>query len=218
MKFLSFLLLFSSQAFAANVLFIGDSHSVGPFGWELDKHLRSYNDSIVATYASCGSIAKWWYTGQPTTCGYYQKDMSGVVNSGTKLATPIFNHLMDTQKPDLVVVELGANYANLPSDTYAINDMKQIVNKIKDSKAKCFWITKPDSRNGRENIPRILRITTEAAKDYCTIFDSTKVTKYPATGGDGVHYWFKEGTPIAKEWALKVFEALKPVIQDIEQR
>jgi len=47
------------------------------------------------------------------------------------------------------------------------------------------------------------------AGDYCEIFESDLVTKYPATGGDGVHYWNTLGTPIAKAWAKKVFDVFQ---------
>ena len=39
----------------------------------------------------------------------------------------------------------------------------------------------------------------------CRIFESHTATQYPATGGDGIHYWFKEGTPVAQNWAKEVF-------------
>ncbi len=61
-------------AAAGTGLFVGDSHSVGPFGWRLDGLLRKAGRK-TATYASCGSIEQWWVTGKPTPCGYFFRDL-----------------------------------------------------------------------------------------------------------------------------------------------
>lgn len=200
--------LLAGPAAAATVLFVGDSHSVGPFGWKLDELLRAAGHR-TATYASCGSIAQWWVSGKPTPCGYFFRDLDGKTEKGTKGPTPIFADLLARVKPEAVIVELGANYAGLPSDEFAIRDMGDMAAKIKAAGAACFWVTKPDSRD-RTDIPRILGLTAKAVSDKCKVFDSTKVTTYPETGGDGVHYWNAAGTPIAKSWAGKVFDWASP--------
>ena len=205
----------ASPLCAANVLFIGDSHSVGPFGWKLDELIRSTPDIKVGSYASCGSVFQWWETGRETPCGYFFRDTAGVTSKGVKTATPIFDDLMAEVRPALVVVELGANYAGYASDEPAGNDMKKLVKKISDSGAACFWITKPDSRKGKDDIPRILSMTRQAALPYCGYFDSTKVTSYPAEGGDGIHYWFPAGKPIADAWAESAYAAMKPLLDKI---
>lgn len=206
-------LFFSQLTMAApiSILFVGDSHSVGPFGQTLDKLLRTIPDSQVASYASCGSIAKWWYTGATTSCGYFFHGEDSAIVSGTKGPTPLFSPIFLRLKPHLTVVELGANYAGMPSDDFAINDMKRMAKEIRDGGSECLWVTKPDSRD-RSAIPRILKLTKDAVGEYCTIFDSTKVTTYPATGGDGVHYWNTLGTPIAKKWASLVFDKVNQLL------
>ena len=211
---LSLFLAFSIPAGAGNILFMGDSHSVGPFGWKLDELLRTVPGFKVGTYSSCGSIFQWWETGKATPCGYFFRDMDGKTEKGTKGPTPVFDTLMKEVTPELVVVELGANYVGY-DDAFAVADMKKLAKKISDSGAACFWITKPDSRKGHENIPHILQLTYAAAAPYCTYFDSTLVTKYPAEGGDGVHYWFKAGIPIADAWAEAAFAAMKPLLDKL---
>jgi hypothetical protein len=47
------------------------------------------------------------------------------------------------------------------------------------------------------------------AEQYGTFVDSREYTKYPETGGDGVHYWGKEGSRIARDWAGKVFDNIQ---------
>ncbi|GAB4029361.1 MAG: hypothetical protein Fur0012_03590 [Elusimicrobiota bacterium] len=197
--------LFNLNASAQNVLFVGDSHSVGPFGKKLDSLLREKGFN-VETYASCGSIAQWWVNSKPTTCGYFFRNFEGKTSFGLKADTPVFAELLEKDRPAFVIVELGANYANVLSDEFAIEDMSAMAASIKESGATCFWVTKPDSRKNAFDIPRILSLTEKAVSPYCKIFDSTKVTRYPQEGGDGVHYSFKEGIPIAEKWAQEVFK------------
>lgn len=186
--------------FASTILIIGDSHSVGPFGWHLDEELRKAGHQ-VATYASCGSIAKWWTNSQKTTCGYYSNDLKNNITRATTHPTPKLSELLETIRPTSVIVELGSNYVKTPGDDFVRDDLKRMVQMIKDSGAQCFWISAPDMRLYRDALPRLDKLVQEAVGDYCEIFDSKTVTAYPATGGDGVHYWFKEGMPIARKWA-----------------
>lgn len=218
-KIIIFALLFafSVPAYAANVLFIGDSHSVGPFGWKMDSLIRKVSGIKVGSYASCGSVFNWWETGKATSCGYFFKDINGVTSKGTKGATPNFDSLLKQLKPQLVLVELGANYGGWASDEAAIKDMKKAVNKIASLGAACFWVSKPDSRKDKDTIPRIIRLSKEAALPYCHFFDSTKVTKYPDVGGDGIHYWNEKGLPIAEHWAEEVFKELSPILEEIKK-
>ncbi|MGD9642118.1 MAG: SGNH/GDSL hydrolase family protein [Elusimicrobiales bacterium] len=203
------LLLGALPAGAGTVLFVGDSHSVGPFGWKLDALLREAGHR-AATYASCGSIAQWWVTGKPTPCGYFFRDLAGGTQKGQKGPTPIFADLLAQIKPEVVIVELGANYSGNPSDEFAVKDMRAMADAILAAGASCLWVTKPDSRKNHEDIPRILELTYKATEGKCPVFDSTLVTKYPAAGGDGIHYWFKEGLPIADAWAARVYEWAAP--------
>lgn len=184
---------------------------MGPFGQTLDQLLRTLPEAQVASYASCGSIAKWWYNQTNTPCGFFFHPENSAIQSGTKTPTPLFSPIINQMKPHLTIVELGANYAGMPNDEFAINDMKKMAIEIRNSGSECLWVTKPDSRD-RTAIPRILKLTTSAVQEYCTIFDSTKVTTYPATGGDGVHYWNTLGTPIAKNWARLVFEQTRQLL------
>lgn len=199
------LALFSFNLHAATVLFVGDSHSVGPFGWALDQHLRSAGHT-VGTYASCGSIPRWFTTGQKTPCGYFEKDLKGSVIQVKEAPTPIMDNLLSTYRPDVVIMEFGGNYITTPDDEFVKKDIRSFISKVKATGAKCFWVTNPDTRKYRDQIPRIMGLTKEAIGEECPIFESQLYTRYPETGGDGVHYWNTLGTPIAKAWALKVFE------------
>ena len=205
---LIFCTIFSLHAQSSTILFIGDSHSVGPFGWALDEHLRS-DGHAVATYASCGSIPKWWTTGQKTPCGYFSRDLNGNKVEAKTHPTPLIKNLLETIKPETVVMEFGGNYLLTPSAEFIKSDIRSIVKTVKDSGARCFWITHPDSRSNRSQIPRVAALIKEAVGEECPVFESHKVTRYPETGGDGTHYWFKEALPLARAWAKSAYEAFK---------
>lgn len=209
-------LAFSAQACAANILFIGDSHCVGPFGRRLDALLRTVPGAAVATYASCASVFHWWETGRATGCGYYSHDISGKEESVRKAPTPIFDDLVKQVKPAMVVVEFGANYGGFKDDAEAIGDMQNLVSKIKAAGAACYWVSAPDSRRSPGDVPRILAMTRKAVLPYCGYFDSTTVTKYPAEGGDGIHYSFPAAIPMGQAWADSVFAAMQPVLAKLQ--
>lgn len=198
---------------ASTVLVIGDSHTVGPFGWYLDENLRKSGHK-VATYGSCGSIAQWWTNAHSTTCGYYENDVDNNVVKKDKFPTPLVKSLLNSVKPDAVVVELGTNYVNTPSDSFVIKDLQNFVALIKSSGAKCFWVSPPDMRKFRNEISRLDKLVIQAVGKDCTVFDSKTVTAYPEVGGDGIHYWFTDALPIAHRWADGVSEAFERGISE----
>lgn len=187
---------------ASTILVIGDSHTVGPFGQKLDALLRA-EGGRVATYASCGSIARWWYTGQNTNCGYFERDLDGKSVEVTTHATPVFTELVSRVHPDHVIVALATNYVREPSDDVIKRDLSRMLDDIRSSGAACFWILPPDMRKFRSQIPRLSRLVKEVAGPECRYFESASVTRYPDTGGDGIHYWSAEGTPLARAWAIE---------------
>ena len=208
MKIFFLLLLISSNLSAATILFIGDSHSVGPFGWTFDQNLRDGGHQ-VASYASCGSYPRWWTNSQTTSCGFFSRNLNGTIVQIQQSPTPLMDDLLSEIKPDVVVMEFGGNYVTTPNDDFVVNDIKAFIAKIKATGAACFWITNPDTRNNRVHIPRILGLIKKGVGNDCPIFESHLVTRYPDTGGDGTHYWNGFGTSIAIAWANKAFEAFK---------
>lgn len=192
-----------SIAYAATVLIIGDSHTVGPFGWHLDQLLRN-DGHQVATYASCGSTAQWWFSGKKTGCGYYQRDLSGSVSRANIHPTPLVKDLLKEVNPDVVIVALGSNYVKNFNDDGVIKEMRDFARSIKDHSSTCYWLTPPDMRLYRAEASRLNLLIEKSISEYCSIFYSDEVTSYPEEGGDGVHYWFPAGTPIAQSWAEAV--------------
>jgi len=190
------------------ILFIGDSHSVGIFGQELDRMFRNDPNTIIATYASCGSIANWFFTGKATKCGYFYRPSDGRSETGTTAATPLIEDIIKQFQPDYLVVELGGNYWGY-SSTFSRTDMTRLADLARDYSLPCFWAGAPDARKKpADNQQRVYDDLTASITHACTLFDSRKVTQYPATGGDGIHYWGSEASVQAKQWAAAVFAAV----------
>ena len=185
----------------SKVLFIADSHGVGPFGKKFDSLLRESNSEVI-THASCGAIGKWFRTGQKTKCGYFFRDQEGKIESGKSANTPIIDKTLSKFSPEIVIIEMGGNYTHR-SDSSSIEDIDQLVTLIINSGSKCLWIGTPSSRDN-SRVPRLYRLIRSGVKGRCPIFDSSKVTKYPKNPRlDGIHYWGKEGIIQAENWAKK---------------
>lgn len=195
-----------------SLLFIGDSHSVGPFGEALNKSLRSLPLS-VSSYAYCGSIANDWYKEKGITqCGYLEIDSDGKKSAGQSGSVPKFQNLLLKHRPQIVVVELSTNYFGYENETFIINDMRRMGRDIINSGAKCFWIGMPTTRKLAPHHARLSRLTKAAISDLCTYFDSFPVTSYPATGGDGIHFYFPGGREIANDWATSFFKSFQSTL------
>ncbi len=192
---------------SASVLVFGDSHLVGPFGQALDRGLRE-KQAVVATYGSCGSIGKWWITGKSTNCGYFERSPANVERRSATHATPKLDDLLRRHKPDVVIVNLSTNYVNVPSDEAVRSDLRVLVEKIRATGARCFWLGPPKMRRFEAESPRLERLLREVVTPVCDIFDSRAVTSYPAQGGDGVHFGFPAGIPIARAWASAFLASL----------
>jgi len=201
-----FILLFSLtsiNSFGSSVFFMGDSHSVGHFGMKLDRLLRTKFDQ-VSTAASCGSVAKWFFNGKKTRCGYYIKDETGKLSNGNSRPTPLVTKIIPKLKPEVIIIALGANYT-YASDEYMRTDIKNLLDYTEKYSKKCLWVGPPHTRKMPERLPRLYSIIDEVVGNRCKIFRSHEVTKYPARGSDGIHYWGKEGKAQAYGWAEKVF-------------
>jgi len=196
-----------TELMLGSLLFIGDSHSVGPFGQKLDQDLRTLGVPVV-TATSCGTIAANWYSpGATTSCGFLERDADGTIRRGTQGPVPQIQTLLSDLKPTHVIVALATNYANFANEDFIVEDMRRMAQDIVNSGAQCFWVGMPTSRTLASKHAKIDRLTRAAVSDLCTYFDSFPVTSYPASGGDGIHFYFPGGTAVAHHWSQKVFEA-----------
>jgi hypothetical protein len=190
------------------VLEIGDSHSVGTFGQELDAKLRG-TGAQVSTYASAGANASDFVNGRGHKYGYWEKRADGSerkVGYGTNAAPPALESLIAREKPHMILVNLGANFRG--------GNPKSEVDKIgqiaKKHNIPLVWVGPPKTAQDNAN-PSSLRAfdqkMAEAVAPYGKYIPSSNLTpKY--AGGDGIHYGGSEGNNIAKQWANGVFQAL----------
>lgn len=196
------------------VLHIGDSHTVGIYGQEMDKHLRS-SGAKVETYGSAGSSPHWWITGQTTRSGFFSRNQDEVTDQPAKWndphATPKLKTLLERFRPNVVVFSLGANLISASPATIE-KQMREVADMAKATGTRIIWVGPPDGRESKKPTSKqnaLYQTLEKVAKEYGDFIDSRPLTEYPATGGDGVHYWGKEGSKQAKSWASDVFRQLQ---------
>lgn len=196
------------------LLFIGDSHSVGVFGRTLTALLaENFPEVEITAVASCGSEPRWWLEGKMTNCGFWTHEPNGVESKVLKASTPKIDELLNRIKPKTTIVALGSNLVLMSEEdreTYTEKMMAMLENKG----GQCIWISAPDSRKFKNaDIKSVYELLKKLSKlHHCKLIDSLKYTKYPSSGGDGLHYGGKEGTSIATQWAEKVFNHIKPAL------
>jgi hypothetical protein len=207
------------------ILFIGDSHSVSdfhaPFGKRIEAKLETLPNTTVDFYASCGSIVKSWYTAWKTNCGYVAHPSVGEKIVEKSYAAANVDELINKIKPSLVIVELSGNYVNVGESFDVTADTRRLAKKIHESGARCLWVTMPDSRKYPDRPNVIVPKIKLGVSDYCDIFESHHVVKYPkhaSANRDGVHYSFGSslypnnpdysGIAAANNWADLVFNKI----------
>ena len=190
------------------VLEIGDSHSVGTFGQELDAKLRG-TGAQVSTYASAGANPSDFVNGTGHKYGYWEKKADGSekkVGYGTNAAPPKLDSLIAQEKPNVILVNLGANFRG-GNPKAEVDKIGQIAKK---HNIPIVWVGPPKTREDNSNSSSIQSFDqkmAEAVAPYGKYIPSSNLTpKY--SGGDGIHYSGNEGNSIAKQWATGVFGAL----------
>ena len=210
--------IYSLNAFAGKILYISDSHSTAPyapFGSKMNTMLRTLPHAEVSFHSRCGSIVNWWYNGTADRCGYFDQEPSAEATGGFKMPAPSVVELLDTFKPTLMIVQLGANYmAGNDWGAYAKADIQKLVDDLRMRFIPCLWVGQPDYRlpadanEAAVSIKRrdaLIQTIRDTVEPVCTYVDSTTMTKYPAVGGDGHHYSMKEGLETGFAWADTVF-------------
>ena len=197
----------------SRVLHIGDSHSVGVYGHAIDDLMRQ-TGATVSTTAVAGSNPTWFMKGTVGKCGYYSKDENGKVVSPsdwrTPMQTPLLQNMIDTYKPSVLVVSLGANMVGY-SESSIRSQIDSICDKAKAAGCKIVWVGPPDSRSQDKNqVAKLYNVlNSEVGKYDGVVVDSRQYTKYPSSGGDGLHYSGTEGTKTANNWANSVMNAIQ---------
>ena len=200
------------------VVFIGDSQSAGSFGRKLDGHLRTLPGARVHTVGSCSAIPDWYFTSQPTSCGYFERAADGQVTRATQHATPLLSTLIDeVGRPSLIVVELSGNLIGYPEASVR-RQVRRVVSSVSAifPRPRCVWVGTPSKRkNPPSSYNDIYRWIQQETAGVCAVFDSRPGTSYPPTGGDGTHYDTLpggQGDAITTAWAGAVFDFIRSEI------
>ena len=188
----------------SKVLVIGDSHTAGAFGDELDRLLRA-KGAQVHTVGSSGATADNFISGKGTTVGYADHKINGQTQKTAAHATPKLEELINEDKPDTILVNLGANFRGAgPSGIKKqVDEIGQIAKK---HGIKITWVGPPTTRQDESNRSSLQKFDEDmkaAVAPYGTYVSSAPFTpKY--SGGDGVHY----SGEAAKQWAAGVAGAV----------
>lgn len=218
----------------SRVLHIGDSHTVGYYGKEIDKLFRSTGAKVM-TLGSSGSSPSSWLNGYVTKSGFRMIDENGndkvpdqlrIINKETEekirngqlkewqipTKTPNLNELINNFKPNVIVFSLGANLLHANTETIE-KQVKEVCEIAKSTGAKIVWVGPPNGRADKKPDSlqnKLYESIQKVASEYGYFIDSRPFTYYPSSmGGDGVHFHGKEGERISKEWAQKVFNEIQ---------
>jgi hypothetical protein len=214
-----------SMAGAPRVLYIGDSHSVGPFGHELDGALRaSYPLWKIETYASCGSSPNWFLpgngaSGHTSACGtwfhrYNPQDASKLESLTAAAPTPLIGALLASH-PDTVIVALGANMADWDKGgLFGIDTAKKLADAIVAGGASCVWIGPPDEAGhmardaAKAQVTRLNAALKSALGETCRFVESH--TSYDPSWPDPMKLHYPPAP--AKAWANQVAPAVRQAL------
>lgn len=218
--FAAALLVVVGASAAPGLLFIGDSHSVGPFGEELVRRLGKVSGRYdVQRYAIAGSSASTWLKDSicasgsrcPFTYGYATP--TGAKNGPLPSNFPGFKKLLSTTKADTVVIALGTNDAHggCKSPASALAAAEKLAGSV--GERKCIWIgppsykTGPVGRNCGANYETFVdKLKAAVEKKGCQFVDSRPVRTADGAvlqpdASDRVHFG-RKGT----QWGKSVSE------------
>ena len=192
----------------SKVLVIGDSHTAGTYGDELDRLLRG-KGAQVHTVGSSGATADQYISGAGTKVGYADHKLNGQTEKTAAHATPKLEDLIAQDKPDTIVVNLGANFRGAgPSGIKAqVNKLGEIA---KRHNIKIVWVGPPRTRDDMSNPSSLQKFDQDmaaAVQPFGQYISSAPFTP-EYSGTDGVHYGGSKGTELAKKWAAGVAGAL----------
>jgi hypothetical protein len=214
-----------SMAGAPRVLLIGDSHTVGPFGRELDSQLRaSYPVWKIETYASCGSSPSWFLpgngaSGHTSACGtwfhrYDPAEPSKLESLTAAAPTPLIGTLLASH-PDTVIVALGANMANWEKGgIFGLDTAKALADAIVAGGARCVWIGPPDEAGhmppdaAKAQVASLNDALRQTLGDSCRFIQSR--TTYSRSWPDPMQLHYPPDA--AKAWAGQVAPAMRRIL------
>ena len=215
-----------------NVMLIGDSLSVGPFGDRMLAYFRQkLEPSQYTIYAACGASPENWLKDSPefiTPCVYRvvtaRESWKADYHDGQKprrVRTPKLASIIPKSRPQLVIVQMGTNWMDeFVGASNLSGDLKKIIVRkfIAEIRAKAapqvqiVWILPPDSSKYSSRMKDAVdRWINDCARElkFKTINTRAFTDRYEKgkTGVDGVHLNEAAG----REWANGVIKRLPKI-------
>lgn len=195
----------------SRTLVITDSHGEGAFGAELVSLLEK-NNQDVSLFAVGGSTSADWNHGLQQIWGYWEHQTGKPEIRSTKPVTPKLQTLLEKFKPDVLIIELGTNLIWRDISPESKTEIDRMMTTVRDSGVRCFWVGPPDLRLDKEDrIPREREIHVlleeRVSGNGCVLVKSWTFTRFPETGGDGIHYDTIPliGKGLSRQWALDAY-------------
>ncbi len=216
------------------ILFLTDSHGLGPFGVVMNRWLLTVPEAELQTYALGGSSPPWWYRGNVSPHAFHFNSCDGrEIPEGRPFAdgrvrAPLLEGLIaegdGRYGRQVVILEQGGNVPGTPA-LYREWGARMVKAVLSRPRNVCVWIAPPKMskvslaysqrvfeaiRDGIADAARELGIATP--DEACLLVDSRPVSEYP--GGDGYHYPYSaRGKEAARKWAEAVIEAIRERVQ-----
>lgn len=230
----TFILLFtlSTIVYSKSILFIGDSHTAGPFGQLLHKKLAQFHN--VATFGHASSAAIHWLTDKEI------KLSGGVFNElfidgktfknpspthwRVKVKVPKFLPLLKDVSyhsewsksftPNLIIIALGANDARAISNDNGVirersyNKRQLLISNMIDAlNVPCIWIGPPNGvKKSQANQKVLYKFLEEAIIGRCDFMSSNH---YMVKGCDGIHMNCSSEMDNARKWVSESFRFIQ---------
>ena len=153
---------FASEKNYQSILFVGDSHSYGPFGTVVDQALREQSEKVVSI-ASCGASASTWLEKsnnfKSTNCGYWKKtDVQKEIRTQSHQLNSL-NSELTSVRPQVTVIALGTNMlGDVNGFRSELKAVEKLISQVQQSGSRCIWIGPPDlSKNPfKQNLNTLL--------------------------------------------------------------
>lgn len=224
----------------ADIVFVGDSESLGYFGAQLYRSLSSEPDPKsgkplkVWSFWTCGSDAADWINGGVSYCGIRTCNGAGdcardhgPLDRPGKVRYVALRSYLARIHPRVTILSLGSNMISLRGGEYRgyygtyLAQVGRLARDVAAGGSKCIWIGPPQPSLKTKTQAEYERLVADIGKAArgagCAYIDSNPLSdrKYVLRGdSEGIHY---QGAGEI-DWETRVWAQLKPVLKGLLMR
>jgi hypothetical protein len=165
------------------ILALGDSHMLHMIT-PLYEAMQA-EGAVVTAYGMCGATPEDWLSRVTTQCLAERQDKEPLVVKNQPQPTWLLTELLDHDRPNLVVIELGDNLAgygataSLPRDLIA-QQVKAFIAPITARHVACVWVGPPfgnDTQAYHKSDTRVRELSQFLAQNVapCSYLDTTSL-------------------------------------------